>query len=298
MPDAAPAAQPMQCMEIWGGNQPRTTAMSTPGLDVWVHSTPFAGQRRGGDITYVSTCGSGRISRFAVADVAGHGDSVALLAAKLRRLMRKNINTLDQSRFARDLNAEFAALADAGRFATALLTTYFAPTDHLLLVNAGHPRPLLRSAATGRWRYLDPQSTDRDALKHDDSGATYWGRGVSNLPLGVIDRTEYEQFAVKLEPDDLVLLYTDAFIEARDPDGRFLGEAGLLELVSTHAPRDAAPEQVVPALLAATDRHRGGAPADDDQTLVALHHNATDPRPLTFRQAARSIARMVGLARV
>lgn len=290
---SVPAPLRLQCMEIWGGNEAAQSAFAVPGLDVWVQSTPYAGDARGGDIHYLSMCGSGRISRFALADVAGHGHAVADLAGALRRMMRKHINTLDQTRFARDLNHEFAQLNAAGRFATALLTTYFAPTDQLILVNAGHPRPLWYQAQTRRWRILEQAQLDGVDTGAQDAHVRYWGQPVSNLPLGVIEPTDYVQFAVKLHHHDLVLAYTDSLVEARDPQGRLLGEAGLLKLVQQlDADR---PGQFVPALLEALTRFRGGVPPEDDQTLLLLHHNGSEPPPLTVAQALRSLAKMVGL---
>ncbi len=286
----------LQCMEIWGGNEAVDTAISVPGLDVWVASTPYGGGAQGGDIHYLSMCGSGRISRFAVADVAGHGDAVGDLAATLRRLMRKNINTLDQTRFARDLNREFGQLNAAGRFATALLTTYFAPTNQLILVNAGHPRPLWHDASASRWRALDAEHSDELDSGAGQARATYWGSPVSNLPLGVIEPTDYAQFAIRLEPGDLVLIYTDSLIEAQSPDGTMLGEAGLLRLVER---LDASrPAEAIVSLQRMLADHRGGAAPDDDQTVLLLHHNGTPPPPMTVKQGLRSLAKMVGLLSV
>ncbi len=88
-------------MEVWGGNGAIHNAISVPGIDAWISSDPYEGNAYGGDIHSVSMCGAGRISRFAIADVAGHGAAVGELAHRLRSLMRKYINTLDQTRFAR-----------------------------------------------------------------------------------------------------------------------------------------------------------------------------------------------------
>lgn len=296
VPNAAAAMSApfqLQCMEIWGGNEAAHTALSVPGLDVWVTSTPFAGNAQGGDIHYLSMCGSGRISRFAVADVAGHGDMVGALASTLRRLMRKHINTLDQSRFARDLNREFGELGAAGRFATALLTTYFAPTDQLILVNAGHPRPLWYDASALQWTVLDAEQLEGIDSGAGEAATTYWGRPVSNLPLGIIESTDYAQFTIKLDRDDLVLIYTDSLIEAKHPDGHMLGEDGLLHLVrqidATH------PAEFTDALQRRLADYRGGAEPDDDQTILLLRHNGSEPPPMTARQAIKSLAKMVGL---
>jgi hypothetical protein len=90
----------MQCMEIIGGNRAERRTISAPGLDIWIDSRPLAPGKGGGDVHYVSTCGAGYVTRLALADIAGHGESVDSLAIALRKLMRKYVNTLDQTRFA------------------------------------------------------------------------------------------------------------------------------------------------------------------------------------------------------
>ena len=99
----------LACSEVWGGNQDVLSAVSMPGLDAYVLSKPHAGDAAGGDIHYLSSCATGRIGRVLIADVAGHGEQVASLALKLRGILRKNVNYVDQSRFMRPMNREFAA---------------------------------------------------------------------------------------------------------------------------------------------------------------------------------------------
>jgi serine phosphatase RsbU (regulator of sigma subunit) len=270
-------------MEIWGGSRAADRGVRVPGIDAHVLSVPHAGSADGGDIHYVSMCAAGKIARFALSDVAGHGESVAHLARDLRDLMRRSINTPDQTRFARALNRAFAELATAGRFATAVLATYWAPTDHLILTCAGHPRPLLYRAADRSWSTLDDHQPPPDAA----------AVGIRNLPLGVIDDTEYGQTAVPLGPGDAVVLYSDAFIEARPPGGRQLGPEGLLEAAaSLGAPAD--PGCFARALHAAACVHAGG-PLDDDATVVVLSHTATEPQRPTLRERAAITARLLGL---
>ena len=91
----------LSCMEIWGGTKRTDELISVPGIDAWVSSEPYRDQAYGGDIHYVSSCGQGMVTRFSVVDVAGHGAEVGPLAHRMRRLMRKHINKLDQTRFAR-----------------------------------------------------------------------------------------------------------------------------------------------------------------------------------------------------
>jgi serine phosphatase RsbU (regulator of sigma subunit) len=270
-------------MEIWGGNQAVESAVSTPGLDVWVYSRPYQGEAHGGDVHYVSLCGGGIVTRMLVADVSGHGESVAEFSSSLRRLMRKNINRKSQARLIAALNQQFAALAQLRRFATAIVVTYLADHDRLSLCNAGHPRPLWYRAAWGDWSVLTPQVGEPAV-------------GASNLPLGLDDATPYDQFAVPLGQGDLVVLYTDAMIEASDSKGRMLGEAGLLDIARALDAGD--PIGLGPTLLDAVEQHRGGKPADDDVTLLVLHHNAGPSPHLSIAQKLDVYAKVFGLKSV
>jgi phosphoserine phosphatase RsbU/P len=291
-------AHGVACMEIWGGNQIADTVLSTTGIDVHLHSTPHGGSESGGDVHYVSMCAGGRITRLVVADVAGHGEEVAGTARTLRGLVRKNINTLDQSRFARALNEAFgmnaASADDSGRFATALLASFNAPTDHLVLVNAGHPRPMIWRKRPGRWAVLDAR---RAAM--DDTGLRVLATldemtdGPSDLPLGVIEPTSYTQFALRLEPGDLVLVTTDGVTESRSPAGEELGEAGLLRMLDGLRPEAAT---LLADLRAALAQFRGGAPANDDLTLALMHRRGGTRYRVNIGERLGMLARFLGIA--
>ncbi len=267
----------LQCMEVWGGNHAAQSVVALFGLDVCVSSRPH-GADSGGDIHYVSSCATGRINRLLLADVSGHGAEVADVARQLRDLMRRFVNHLDQRAFVRSLNREFAAITQVGRFATAVVTTYWSPTSTLEICNAGHPRPLWYRAREDRWDWIDPEAAPR--------------RGeVANVPLGVLSLARYDTRRIRLDPKDRVLLYTDALIETPGPDGEFLGEEGLLECVRQLP--SLPPEEFLKALQSVLESHRGGTVPDDDETLMLFTPNARAPR-MTVAERVNSIGRMMG----
>jgi serine phosphatase RsbU (regulator of sigma subunit) len=266
-------------MEIWQGNHGVEHEVSTPGLDLWVCSRPHQGDAHGGDVHYVSLCGGGVITRLVVADVCGHGEAVAEISRTLRGLMRRNINRKSQARLVGALNREFTAFAQEGRFATAVAATYLTSGDSFTLCNSGHPRPLWYQAAGGKWSVLAA-----------DSGAG------ADLPLGVDEDSAYNQVRVTLGKGDVIVLYTDALTEARNPAGQALGEEGLLRLAAGLVP--ASPQQVGRELLAAVDRYRGGPTDDDDVTLLVLYHNASPCRPPSLRETIGVYAKVLGLKKV
>jgi serine phosphatase RsbU (regulator of sigma subunit) len=263
-------------MEIRGGSLAVEERFETPGLEAWLVSRPFENADRGGDLHYVSLCGGGLITRLVVADVSGHGEQAAGFSEALRELMRKNINTKSQTRLVAALNRQFGEAAGAFRFATAVVATYLASKRTLTVCNAGHPRPLWYRAADREWGLLD-----RDLAV------------AGNLPLGLDDASPYNQFTVGLGLGDLVVVYTDAFIEAVDPSGDMLGESGLLDIARRLDPSTC--EAVGPALVAAVARHRHHRPADDDVTLLVVRHTAAGPRRVSLREKIDVYAKVFGL---
>jgi len=270
-------AQHMQCMEVWGGSQLTSNGVELGGLDAWVYSKPFGQAQRGGDVYYVSSCATGRISRLLLADVSGHGASVASTAADLRTLMRRFVNRLDQKEFVRLLNEQFSALSRHGSFATAVVTTFFAPTRRLSLCNAGHPRPLLFRAADGRWSFLGHQD-------HPEK------KGPRNIPLGIFQITDYEQLDVELDPGDCLINYTDALTESCDADGEMLGEDGLLRIINLLGDVPAA--KLIPALLLEITERFPNNLAADDVTILVVRANGRALH-FTFREKLDAFGRLL-----
>jgi len=270
--------QHMQCMEVWGGSQLTAQAVELGGIDTWVYSKPFGQSEYGGDVYYASSCATGRISRLLLADVAGHGHSVAATAAELRTLMRRFVNRLDQTEFVRLLNQQFAALSRHGAFATAIVTTFFAPSRRLTICNAGHPRPLLYRSAQRQW----------DLLGHHEQTAR---SAPSNLPLGILAASEYEQFDVELEPGDCLLSYTDALIESCDADGEMLGEAGLLQIIRLL--RDVGTEELIETLIGEIAQRYPENLSEDDVTVMVMRANGGEPH-YSFGEKLGAFGRFAG----
>ena len=275
-----PEPHTMHCMEIWGNNRAVQERIATPGLDIWVFSEPYHSHETGGDVHYVSLCGGGIITRLIVADVSGHGEAVGGFSDDLRTLMRRNINSKSQKRLVRSLNRQFTELAQLQRFATAIVATYLATTDRLSVCNAAHPRPIWYRAGSKTWSLLTNESLPVD-------------QSAMNLPLGIDEQSTYDQFTVRLEAGDIVVIYTDALTEAMAPSGAMLGEEGLLEIAqSLDASR---PIHLGPAFLERLRSHREGSAAEDDVTLLILHHNGGPPRKPSIGEKLDIYAKVFGI---
>jgi serine phosphatase RsbU (regulator of sigma subunit) len=177
--------------------------------------------------------------------------------------MRRFVNRLDQTEFVRLLNQQFAVMSKAGTFATAIVATFFEPSRRMTICNAGHPRPLIYRAALRKW----------DFLGHDGKAGTT----PSNIPLGLLEMSEYEQFDVELEPGDCVLSYTDALMESNDATGDMLGENGVLRIARLLG--DLEPEKLIDALLREIAERYPENLSDDDVTVLLVRSSG---RPLRF----------------
>ncbi|SFJ01018.1 Stage II sporulation protein E (SpoIIE) [Planctomicrobium piriforme] len=259
----------MVCMEVWGGNAATDKRVETLGLKSWVYNRPFHQDSRGGDVYYLSNCATGRISRMLVADVSGHGSEVGAVAAKLRMLMRKHVNRIEQRDFMMELNREFSNLRHVGGFATAVAGTYFAPTGRLTVTNAGHPPPLIRRASSSTWKSLMDANTP----------------GLSDLPLGILEETDYGERKLNMRAGDLLLFYSDSLIECKNSEGDLLGVNGLLQVLDELGSMSA--ETLVAQLLKSLAELFPGNLTEDDVTIV-LMQSTSHEAGLPFRNRWRA----------
>ena len=245
----------MECMELWGGSSETDMKVSMTGLRGQVRSTAFGSGTSGGDVYFFSSCASGRISRVLLADVTGHGEAVANTGLALRDVMRRNVNVIRQSKLMAAINEEFGQITSAGGFATAVVATHFAPTNSMTISIAGHPPPLLYRAAMDCWSVVEGGSLPAGSQPHD-------------LPLGIDGSVDYTTASLTADPNDILLMYTDAFTEARGTDSKLLGMDGLLEVMNEATVGDR--KEIIPWLIDRLKGLSGQNLIDDDATIIAL----------------------------
>ena len=260
----------LACIGVWGGNREVAFEGQLPGLAAWVYSAPLE-SAGGGDVHYRSACDEGRLSRIVLADVNGHGAEVDTVAQSLLHLMRRYINTWDQSDFMRDLGRAFRQAQAGSQYATAVVLGFHRELSQVAYTNAGHPAPLWFHASEKRWGLL--------------TESTAPGTVSSGLPLGLILGTEYQQTFVTLAPGDLLILNTDAMIEAENQAGEQLGGEGLFEL-ATALPTDS-PEAAGRGLLSEVHRFSGDLGASDDETLIVIQRIGSPHLPLQGPRSRR-----------
>ncbi|MDY7107307.1 MAG: PP2C family protein-serine/threonine phosphatase [Planctomycetota bacterium] len=266
----------LSCAQVRGGNTAVSESVDLPGARAVVFSRPAA-SGRGGDVHYVSVCGSGLISRFCVADVVGHGQTVAAVSDELHRVLRRLMNWLDHRFVLRRLNR---VLERKGLDAvtTAAIATYFPPSRTLSFSYAGHPPGWWYSSAEHRWRRLAMPSADDPDTKSFVNGA-----------LAVIRDASFTRSRQKVEPGDRFLLVTDGILETRDGEGQLFGSERVEAVLDRHR-RDTV-EDLSHSILDELERFSvDSGLAHDDVTFLLVEF--TRP-PGMFRQMMRNRLRRI-----
>lgn len=196
----------------------------------------------GGDYYDVWTRGDGSLD-FAVGDVSGKGVPASLVMSTLQSsFLAESSAQEDLAKVCERVNEFLVQRTTPERYAT-FFAARLRTDGRLLYVNAGHNPPMLL----------------RGAEVHRLSGG--------GLPLGLFKGRTYELQENKLEPGDLLLVFTDGVTEANDPAENEFGEDRLLEVVRANL--DADVHTLTDKVFAAiAEFSRGLHNPHDDITLV------------------------------
>jgi serine phosphatase RsbU (regulator of sigma subunit) len=208
-----------------------------PGLRAVVRYLPASADSRvGGDWYITAEMPEGNVL-LAIGDVAGHGLDAAAGMARLRgALAGLAITGAPPERLVGWLNDLVHHVAP--EHTASVMAGYFDPPSRdFTWAQAGHPPPLLVRGSCAR---------------------------PLGQPAGILlgaGRGGYEAMTVRLEPGDIVLLYSDGLVERRN---RSLDEG--LSMLAAAAAGVSDPEQLIAAVLDALS----SADSEDDTCLVAL----------------------------
>jgi phosphoserine phosphatase RsbU/P len=115
---------------------------------------------------------------------------------------------------------------------------------HLVYVNAGHPPPFVVSGD----RIVDLETT--------------------GIALGFLEELNIRQSYVQLEPDSLLVLYSDGIFERKNPQEEQYGIERLKEVVSRN--RNLSPKEIVQAVFENVFDFGNRQSWDDDASIVVV----------------------------
>ena len=184
-----------------------------------------------------------------VADVSGHGATAAMEAVQFDAILRTYGGTEEPG-------GPAGALTYANRH-------FFSRRQrpHFLTVFGGGARPDL-----GGFRFVN--GGHLPALRRRDGRVDWLGRDdEAGIPLGILREHRWQNVDTDLRAGDLIVLYTDGIVEARDARGAMFGSERLARLVADGGDD---PEAVVARVREALFEHQDSEVGHDDQTLLVL----------------------------
>ena len=181
---------------------------------------------------------------FMLGDVSGKGIPASLLMSNLHAILRSLVPLgLPLDTLVQQANRLFCESTLPSSFAT-LVAGRLTPSGTLELVNAGHCSPLL--------------------LRGGDVSSI----PTTALPLGMFCNASAELHRVELEPEDMVLVYTDGLSEAENAAGEPYGSERLQRLLGRLG--DRSPAAAISACLEDLGAFLNGVQPGDDLTVMAI----------------------------
>jgi sigma-B regulation protein RsbU (phosphoserine phosphatase) len=184
---------------------------------------------------------------IAIADISGKGISAALLMASLQAALRSQMLTdgtehLCTAELVARLNKHLVRNTGDDRFATFFIAVYDSATRTLRYTNAGHLPSFL--ICRGKSERLDK----------------------GGMVLGVVEDYGYEEGAIVVGPDALLIGYSDGLVE---PENVYGEEFGIRRLEETAVRLQGfAPLMVAESLMAAAEEWAGTPEQADDMTVI------------------------------
>jgi sigma-B regulation protein RsbU (phosphoserine phosphatase) len=227
-----------------------------------VHAIYIPSKQVGGDFYDVVPVGDGT-HLMAIADVSGKGVPAALLSAMLQAALRTQAGTgASVSAILRNINSLLYRTTSLGQFATFFLARIDGDSMQMTFTNAGHNWPVVMRPG-GQREFLE-------------RGGTI---------LGILESLELEEATVRLEPGDVVVLYTDGISEAADEQNEQFGEERLCECIAA-LPAGVTARVVAEHVLEQLREFLDGAEPQDDVTLLVMRVLAPVPTPPRSREPA------------
>lgn len=225
-----------------------------PDIDVYARIEPA--RMVGGDLYDYLLIGSSRLF-FLIADVSGKGIPAALLMAVTKEVVRDAVLTFAPAldRILAEANRKTAAASaelqsEGGVFVTAFAGILDLGSGEVDFASAGHDAPFILDGKTGLRRLITE----------------------GGPPLGAVDDFPYPIDHDRIEPGEVLLLYTDGVTEAENAAHALYSSERLTTALRKAPVVDA--QRIVAAVIDDVSRFVGGAEQADDMTLLALRRVA------------------------
>ena len=192
-------------------------------------------------------------------DVSGKGVEAASMSALVKTALSAYAwEGMGPQRMARSLNSMLMGFSRLETFATMFIAKIDLRRGYATYCSAGHPPSML-------------VRTPRAGARGGASPAEIELMSVQSGVVGAFETMSYEAGSFEFSPGDILFMYTDGAIEARDPAGDFFGEQRLRDTLLREA--SSGIDGLCGRVLSALDAFAASA-LEDDVAMVALRFDA------------------------
>ncbi|HZI49967.1 MAG TPA: SpoIIE family protein phosphatase [Pyrinomonadaceae bacterium] len=226
--------------------QQRFQPTSAPQLDGYeLQGISFPCYEIGGDYYDFIRRANGNLV-VALGDVSGKGTAAALLMSSLHAAVHAQFDMHPSLvEIISAVNRYLVESIPANRFVTLFYAELNPKDGQVSFLNAGHNPPLIVR-----------------------TGGTMEQLAAGGLPLGIMAEADFREGHTKLNPGDVLVIYSDGVSEAVSPTGEEFGPTRLYEAVARNL--DASAAGIRDRIESALTKFAQGTPAADDITLVIV----------------------------
>ena len=201
----------------------------------------------GGDFFEYVALDNGALG-FTLGDVAGKGAPAGLLGARIQEIFSAHapVSAEPAATISR-INSALLRKSLESRFVTMVYGILY-PDGRLRYCNAGHNPPVL--------------VTSKGVQRLETGG----------LIVGLFDDAVFEEETIRLEPGDLLVIFSDGISEANNQSGEEFGDSRIIQSVQQHASGDRDPAVVLRSLFAHLRAFTVDELQGDDMTALILRY--------------------------
>ena len=187
---------------------------------------------------------------FRLGDVAGKGAPAGLLGARIQEIfLAKAPDLVEPAVTIAAINSTLLNRSLESRFVT-MVYGVLTPDGLLRYCNAGHNFPIL---------------IGRHGVRRLDTGG---------LIVGLFEEAEFEAETIQLEPDDLLMIFSDGISEATNAAGEEFGDDRIIECLQEADLRE--PSGVLERVFGRLREFTVDEPQGDDMTGLVLRYRGAD----------------------
>lgn len=200
----------------------------------------------GGDLCEILPLDEFR-SAILIGDASGHSIPANSVMAAARGavhalLETRSLSGLETDELITTMNRALMRITIAHQFISLILAVYDSRDRSLVYTNAGHPPALhVRGSEV---RSLESQG----------------------MLLGIVEAAGYTSSRIQLRSGDLLIMFSDGILEARDPSQRFFQQAGVLDAINGRTTEPVG--DILNTVWQNCEIHAAGSNEDDRSLLV------------------------------